>query len=164
MKESLRAVVASRIVPPEIVAEFQRWALLEPEIYVGRPPRSAVEAARVLGETLDLICEPYRRETDLTSRQEFIKNKRRMVLHNPLMEEPAPVMCCVLRSGEYLFSAANVGAAAEHNSVLHTLLLDPETYLTDGDEEVWFQDVRNIYADELLIFVAATPCEKVKDE
>lgn len=151
------AAIKSGLIPPEALAEVQRWgAPINVPDEIPDPPKTAEEAAEKIREVLESQGFVLTRETDLNILQQYLSTQRAGSLHVQLPKEAGdefitteadvPVVFGKTRLGEYILPWQGENLRSEMTNGL--------TYLDEGQgARVYFGDVREIFFGEFKAFM-----------
>lgn len=156
MTSPLAAVIArSGILDAESLDEFRKWGapldeLLEPESLGFKDAKELVLSIEEALQSVELVLEKV---TDLEVLRKFLHTQKLGILHVHIGGETAEFDVLYGRNGfgEYIMPWKGESMAEElANGLTHLLL--PET-----GEQVFFQNVRDLYFGDHRAFVACTP-------
>lgn len=157
---SVKAVVASGLVPEGVLRQFQKWGMLPPgDIQPVVQDITLDQAAELFRRVREEGEEELIKDTDLDIVAHYVRGQEKGRLYVATVKNGKPSTTYVdvhfykTKLGEYVLPWRDEN--------LRDLLLDPTTYLKPtGGERVYFADVRDLYFGEQRTFVVCSPAPK----
>jgi len=148
------AVLKAGIVSQEMLNEMRRFSpTLGPDATAAEVPVDLETAARLVEEALGSAQYVLMRETDLEVIRQYVETAQGGTLHVVDEDETTsadiPVTFGRTPIGEYIIAWKSESIA--------DVMTNGATYLVDGDAQVYFQDVRELFFGEQKAFMVCAP-------
>lgn len=146
-----RAVIAAGLVDQAQLDEMKRWSPVLDSETTAEPPKPLEEAAALINEAIQSEGYVLVRETDLEVVRQYAATTRRDVLHIAIDDQETDIEVTFGKTplGEYII--------AWHSESIKDAMINGVTHLRDGNAQIFFKDVRELFFGEQKAFMVCVP-------